>query len=162
MTDYVYLDNAATTFPKPPEVIAFMTDFYAKRGVNPGRTGFDLAVEAEEVLIRSRQTLTGFFGGTDSNRLVFAHNVTDALNLLIGSALAPGDHAVTTHIEHNSTLRPLWHLQEAGVKVDWVRLDGRGYIDPQEFIACLKHQIERSRERIMRAFVERPADLPLA
>ena len=138
MMDYVYLDNAATTFPKPPEVIAFMTDFYAKRGVNPGRTGFDLAVEAEEVLIRSRQTLTGFFGGTDSNRLVFAHNVTDALNTLIGSALAPGDHAITTCLEHNSVLRPMYQMQGRGVDVDFVPFDADGYVRPEDIEARIR------------------------
>ena len=61
MSDFVYLDNAATTFPKPPEVIQFMCDFYATRGVNPGRTGFDLALEAEETLADARQALTDFF-----------------------------------------------------------------------------------------------------
>jgi selenocysteine lyase/cysteine desulfurase len=101
MSDFVYLDNAATTFPKPPEVIQFMCDFYATRGVNPGRTGFDLALEAENTLLEARQSLTDFFGGSDRNRLVFSLNVTDALNLLIGSVLQPGDHAITTCLEHN-------------------------------------------------------------
>jgi cysteine desulfurase/selenocysteine lyase len=138
MTDYVYLDNAATTFPKPPEVIEFMTEFYSKRGVNPGRTGFDLAVEAEETLIRARRTLTGFFGGTDSNRLVFAHNVTDALNTIIGSALAPGDHAITTCLEHNSVLRPMYQMQKRGVSVDFVPFDTAGYVDPAEIEARIR------------------------
>jgi selenocysteine lyase/cysteine desulfurase len=62
MSDFVYLDNAATTFPKPPEVIQFMCDFYQTRGVNPGRTGFDLALEAEETLADARRSLTEFFG----------------------------------------------------------------------------------------------------
>ena len=63
MSDFVYLDNAATTFPKPAEVIQFMGDFYRTRGVNPGRTGFDLALEAEETLADARRALTDFFGG---------------------------------------------------------------------------------------------------
>ena len=78
MPDFVYLDNAATTFPKPPEVIRFMCDFYQTKGVNPGRTGFDLALEAEQTLVEARRALTDFFGGTDANRLVFSYNVTDA------------------------------------------------------------------------------------
>jgi selenocysteine lyase/cysteine desulfurase len=95
MSEYVYLDNAATTFPKPLEVIQHMCDFYSTRGVNPGRTGFDLALEAEDALLDARQALTDFFGGAVRDRLVFSHNVTDALNLLIGSVLEPGDHAIT-------------------------------------------------------------------
>jgi len=132
MSDFVYLDNAATTFPKPPEVIQFMCDFYATRGVNPGRTGFDLALEAEETLAEARQALTDFFGGTDRNRLVFSYNVTDALNLLISSVLKPGDHAITTCLEHNSVLRPMYRQTENGVDVDFLPFDARGYVDPSD------------------------------
>lgn len=130
--DLVYLDNAATTFPKPPEVIRYMTDFYTKRGVNPGRTGFDLAVEAEGTLISSRRALTALFNGTDANRLVFSHNVTDALNLLIHSALKPGDHAITTCLEHNSVLRPMYQARAQGVEVELVPFDARGYVHPED------------------------------
>jgi cysteine desulfurase family protein len=132
MSDFVYLDNAATTFPKPPEVIQFMCDFYQTRGVNPGRTGFDLALEAEETLADARRSLTEFFGGSDPNRLVFSYNVTDALNLLISSVLEPGDHAITTCLEHNSVLRPMYMHHEQGVEVDFVPFDARGYVDPED------------------------------
>ena len=132
MADFVYLDNAATTFPKPHEVIQFMCDFYATRGVNPGRTGFDLALEAEDTLLEARQSLTDFFGGSDRNRLVFSLNVTDALNLLINSVLSPGDHAITTCLEHNSVLRPMYQQQGRGVEVDFVPFDGDGFIDPSD------------------------------
>lgn len=132
MSDSVYLDNAATTFPKPPEVIQAACDFYSTRGVNPGRTGFDLALEAEETLVGARQSLTDFFGGTDRNRLVFSYNVTDALNLLISSVLEPGDHAITTCLEHNSVLRPMYRHAEHGVEVDFVPFDSAGYVDPDD------------------------------
>ncbi|MEE4272538.1 MAG: aminotransferase class V-fold PLP-dependent enzyme [Thermoanaerobaculales bacterium] len=138
MSEFVYLDNAATTFPKPPEVIRFMCDFYAERGVNPGRTGFDLALEAEDVLLESRQALTDFFGGTDRNRLVFSLNVTDALNLLIGSVVEPGDHAITTCLEHNSVLRPMYQQRERGVEVDFVPFDEAGYVHPEDIEAKIK------------------------
>jgi cysteine desulfurase family protein len=130
MSDFVYLDNAATSFPKPPEVIRFMCDFYSSHGVNPGRTGFDLALEAEDTVLETRQALTDFFGGTDRDRLVFSLNVTDALNLLIGSVLAPGDHAVTTCLEHNSVLRPMYQQRQRGVDVDFVPFDRHGFVDP--------------------------------
>lgn len=132
MTNYVYLDNAATTFPKPPEVIRFMAEFYTTKGVNPGRTGFDLAVMAEQTILDARRALTAFFGGTDANRLVFGHNVTDALNLLISSALRPGDHAITTCLEHNSVLRPMYFMRKHGVDVDFVPFDSDGYVHPEE------------------------------
>ena len=86
----------------------------------------------------TRKILTEFFNGTDPSRLVFSHNATDALNLAIFGLLQPGDHAVTTHLEHNSTLRPLWHLQEQGVEIDWVDFDETGYTDPDAMIRCLK------------------------
>ncbi len=139
MSDLVYLDNAATAFPKPPEVLKAMTEFYSSRGVNPGRTGFDLAVEAEETLIDARRALTALFGGTDSNRLVFGHNVTDALNTLIDSVLKPGDHAISTCLEHNSVLRPLYfHQRERNVTVDFVPFDEDGYVHPEDIAARIK------------------------
>ncbi len=138
MTDFVYLDNAATTFPKPPQVLRFMTEFYASYGVNPGRTGFDLAIRAEETLLEARQALTDFFGGTDRDRLVFSHNVTDALNLVISSVLEPGDHAVSTRLEHNSVLRPLHYHRRRGVDVDLVGFDAEGYVDPSHIVERLR------------------------
>jgi len=135
MPDYIYLDNAATTFPKPPEVIQSMCDFYSTRGVNPGRTGFDLALEAEETLAEARQALAEFFGGTNSDRLVFSYNVTDALNLLIASVLEPGDHAITTCLEHNSVLRPMYLHAARGVEVDFVPFDAGGYVDSDDIAA---------------------------
>ncbi len=138
MADFVYLDNAATTFPKPDAVIDFMTDFYRTRGVNPGRTGFDLALEAEEVIADARRSLCGFFRGSDPNRLVFSLNVTDALNLLINSVLEPSDHAVTTCLEHNSVLRPMYHHRRRGGEVDFVPFDGAGFVDPQDIAARIK------------------------
>jgi cysteine desulfurase family protein len=138
MDGFIYLDNAATTYPKPQEVIKAACEFYNEKGVNPGRTGFDLAVAAEEIILEARRTLCRFFGGTDPNRLVFAHNVTDALNSLIGSALKPGDHAITTWLEHNSVLRPLYQMQERGVEVDFVPFDEDGYVDPADIEARIR------------------------
>lgn len=134
----IYLDNGATSFPKPPEVYAFMDSFYRRAGVNPGRSGFDLCLEAGQLVDETRKLLCSFFGGTDPNRLVFGYNSTDALNLAIFGLIAPGDHVVTTRLEHNATMRPLWHLQEQGVAVDWVDFDAQGYVDPAEIIARFK------------------------
>ncbi|BDU74076.1 aminotransferase class V-fold PLP-dependent enzyme [Mesoterricola silvestris] len=131
----MYLDNGATSFPKPPEVYEFMDTFYRTYGVNPGRSGFDLCIEAGTLLDSTRKLLTAFFGGTDPNRLVFGYNSTDALNLAIFGTISEGDHVITTHLEHNATLRPLWHLQEAGTQVDWVDFEDDGYVDPDKIIA---------------------------
>ncbi len=134
----VYLDNGATSFPKPESVYRFMDEFYRRYGVNPGRSGYDLCIESGDLVEETRRLLCGFFGGTDPSRLVFGYNATDALNLAIFGLLEPGDHAVTTHLEHNSSLRPLWTLQQRGVDVDWVDFDQHGYIDPGEVIAKLR------------------------
>jgi cysteine desulfurase family protein len=138
ISNLIYLDNGATSFPKPPEVYSFSDIFFRQYGVNPGRSGYDLCLMASEMVEETRRLMTDFFHGTDPNRLVFGYNATDALNLAIFGLLQPGDHAVTTHLEHNSTLRPLWHLQERGVEVDWVDFDENGFIDPEEFVSRFK------------------------
>jgi len=129
----IFLDNAATSFPKPESVYTFMDGFYRRAGVNPGRSGYDLCMEAGELLDGTRKLLARFFNGTDPNRLCFAYNSTDALNLAINGLLQAGDHAISTTIEHNSVLRPLHHLKTyGGVEVDLVPFDERGFIDPAE------------------------------
>ena len=132
MNKLIYLDNGATSFPKPEEVYTYMDHFYRNFGVNPGRSGYDLCMEAGEVIDDTRKMLTTFFNGTDHNRLCFSYNSTDALNLVIFGMLRPGDHAISTTIEHNSVLRPLYHLSREGVDVDLVPFDGDGFVDPDE------------------------------
>ena len=131
MSKLIYLDNGATSFPKPEEVYQYMDSFFRNFGVNPGRSGYDLCLEAGEVVEATRKMLTGFFNGTDPNRLCFGYNSTDALNLIIFGMLKPGDHAISTTVEHNSVLRPLYHLSLQGVAVDYVPFDGRGFVDPE-------------------------------
>jgi cysteine desulfurase/selenocysteine lyase len=139
MESLIYLDNAATSFPKPKEVYDFMDHFYRNYGVNPGRSGYDLCLEAGAMVEETRRILTRFFNGTDPNRLCFSYNSTDALNLIIFGMLKAGDHAVTTTIEHNSVLRPLYHLfSYQGVEVDYVPFDGRGFVDPDDFPKAFK------------------------
>jgi cysteine desulfurase / selenocysteine lyase len=132
MSKLIFLDNGATSYPKPEEVYKYMDYFYRNFGVNPGRSGYDLCMEAGLVVEETRALLTGFFHGTDPNRLCFGYNSTDALNLAISGMLRPGDHAITTTLEHNSVLRPLYHLSQKGVDVDYVPFDGRGFVDPGE------------------------------
>lgn len=133
MNSMIFLDNAATSFPKPESVYRFMDSFYRKAGVNPGRSGYDLCMEAGVLLDDTRRLLTRFFNGTDANRLCFTYNATDALNLAIFGLLAEGDHVVTTTLEHNSVLRPLYHLSTyGGVAVDYVPFNGAGFVEPEE------------------------------
>ncbi|MCX6543364.1 MAG: aminotransferase class V-fold PLP-dependent enzyme [Acidobacteria bacterium] len=132
----IYLDNAATSFPKPEETYVFMDEFYRTHGVNPGRSGYDLCMETGQLVDDTRKLLTQFFNGSDPDRLIFAYNSTDALNLALFGMLSAGDHAVTTTIEHNAVLRPLYHLAtHHGVEVDHVPFDERGFIDPDAVAA---------------------------
>lgn len=132
MGDLIYIDNGATSFPKPEEVYAYMDHFYRCYGVNPGRSGYDLCLEAGSIVDGTRKMLMSLFNGTDPNRLCFSHNSTDALNLIIFGMLKPGDHAISTVLDHNSVLRPLYHLSLDGVDVDLVPFDGAGFVDPDE------------------------------
>ena len=127
MSKMIFLDNGATSFPKPEEVYSYMDYFFRNYGVNPGRSGYDLCMETGLVVEETRKMLTGFFNGTDPNRLCFGYNSTDALNLIIFGLLKPGDHAITTTLEHNSVLRPLYHLSLQGVEVDYAPFDGDGF-----------------------------------
>jgi cysteine desulfurase/selenocysteine lyase len=134
MGQLIYLDNGATSFPKPEEVYEYMDRFYRHFGVNPGRSGYDLCLEAGAVVEETRKRLTHFFNGKDPNRLCFSYNSTDALNLIIFGLLKRGDHAITTTLEHNSVLRPLYHLWKyEGVEVDYIPFDSRGFLNPDDF-----------------------------
>ncbi len=133
MSSFIFLDNGATSYPKPEDVYVFMDTFYRRAGVNPGRSGYDLCLEAGEVVENTRKQLTRFFNGTDPNRLCFGYNSTDALNLALWGLLGEGDHAITTMIEHNSVLRPLYHLaRDRKVELDIVPFNSRGFVDPEE------------------------------
>ena len=139
MDSLIFLDNGATSFPKPKEVYDFMDYFFRNYGVNPGRSGYDLCLETGAMVEETRRILTRFFNGTDPNRLCFSYNSTDALNLIIFGLLRPGEHAVTTTLEHNSVLRPLYHLfSQQRVEVDYVPFDKQGFVDPDDFRKAFK------------------------
>ncbi|MBW2526457.1 MAG: aminotransferase class V-fold PLP-dependent enzyme [Deltaproteobacteria bacterium] len=134
-----YLDNAATTFPKPESVLQLAVKFCASACVNPGRSTYDLAMEAEEMLRFARQKLCDLFGGTDPSRLVFGYNATDALNLAIFGLLRGGGHVISTRLEHNSVLRPIAHCEDDyGVESTLVPFDGDGYLDPEDIRKALR------------------------
>jgi cysteine desulfurase family protein len=136
----IYLDNSATTFPKPDVVYDFMCNFYRKHGVNPGRSGFDAAIETEEIIFNTRKLLTDLFnGGGDPNRLTFSNNATDSLNIIIQGLAEKGDHVVTTMLEHNSVLRPLYCMQQQGViDVTYIPFDNAGYVYPDDIKKAIK------------------------
>lgn len=140
MNDLIYLDNSATTYPKPDAVYKFMDSFYREHGVNPGRSGFDAALEAEEIVMNTRRLLTEFFNaGSDINRLTFSYNASDSLNMVIQGLAEKGDHVITTMLEHNSVLRPLFHLEKNGViKVSYIKFDEKGYTNPDDIKKAIR------------------------
>ncbi|MCD6519158.1 MAG: aminotransferase class V-fold PLP-dependent enzyme, partial [Anaerolineae bacterium] len=102
MRKEVYLDYAATSWPKPPSVIEAMRDFLERAGGNPGRSGHRLSVEAGRIIYETRELLASFFHVRDPLRVIFQPNVTFALNLVFRGLLRPGDRVVTTSMEHNA------------------------------------------------------------
>ncbi len=140
MSEMIYLDNSATSFPKPDAVYDFMNSFYRRCGVNPGRSGFDAAIEAEELVMDTRKILTRLFNaGSDINRLTFSYNASDSLNMIIQGLVEEGDHVITTMLEHNSVLRPLYHLHvEKHVEVTHLPFDAHGYVDPDDVRKALR------------------------
>lgn len=131
MDDFIYLDNAATAWPKPDSMHDFMTSFYRAAGVNPGRSGFDKAIETGNMVEDTRAKLRDFFHGDSAERMIFSYNATDSLNLIINGLVKKGDHVITTNLEHNSVIRPLNHLERDGVcEVTWLPFNDKGFIEP--------------------------------
>ena len=129
----IYLDNAATTFPKPETVYETMDTFSRTTAGNPGRGGHRLTVGADAAIREARQAVATLFGVRDPERVIFTLNATDALNMAIKGVLRPGDHVITTDLEHNSVSRPLEGLAARGViTLDRLRSDDQGIIDPMQ------------------------------
>jgi cysteine desulfurase family protein len=128
----IYLDNAATTWPKPPGVKEAMIRFLDEIGANPVRSGHLLSVEAARVLYEAREALASLFHVADPLRIVFTLNATESLNLALKGLLRPGHHVVTSSMEHNSVMRPLRNLEKQGVALTVVPCSGHGRLDPGE------------------------------
>jgi len=129
----IYLDNAATSFPKPACVARAMAGSITACGANPGRAGHRLALQAGRIVEGCREALAEWLGESDASRVVFAQNATDALNMAIHGVLRTGDHVVSTLIEHNSVLRPLSELSRSGaITLTLVPPDGMGRISAQD------------------------------
>src|SRR5881227_1544679 len=127
----IYLDNAATSFPKPESVYRALDEFARTSLANPGRAGHKMALAAERALDDTRHLLNQFFHGEAPERFVFTLNCTDALNMAFKGVLADGDHVITTDLEHNSVSRPLRAMELAGrLTLTRVRADGGGTVDP--------------------------------
>ena len=127
----IYLDNAATSFPKNEAALRQALEQYLTLGASPGRGGYDRAVEAEALVSGARRAIADFFGAPADSRVIFAANATDALNTLIQGLAGEGAHVLSTRLEHNSVLRPLHHMRrKGGLDFDLLAFDTQGYLDP--------------------------------
>ena len=124
----VYLDNAATTWPKPRSVLNAMTDSIDKFGANPGRSGHSMSIAATEKIFECRELISDFFSLGNPSNVVFTQNATHALNIVIRGILKKGDHAICTAMDHNSVLRPIFDGLD-NVEVSVIEADGAGEID---------------------------------
>jgi cysteine desulfurase family protein len=137
-TPPIYLDNAATSFPKPEVVYRTMDQFARTSLANPGRSAYLMSQSADRMIDDTRRALNEFFHGEGPERWVFTLNGTDALNMAIKGVLRPGDHVITTDLEHNSVSRPLTRMVREGmITVSRVR-SRDGYLDPQAIAAELR------------------------
>jgi cysteine desulfurase/selenocysteine lyase len=139
MPQRIYLDNAATSWPKPERVYRAVDDYQRRLGAPAGRGTYAEASETERLVSSCRQRISRLVGGTDPRRAIFTHNGTDSLNLVLHGVLRPGDHVVTSVCEHNSVLRPLRYLAEhRGITATYVSCDSRGQVDPDQFRQALR------------------------
>ena len=125
----IYLDNAATSFPKPEKVYRVMDDCMRNYCANPGRAGHKMALDAGRGIHKTRELICKLFNIDNPMQIVFTSNATDSLNLAIKGALKPGDHVITTSMEHNSMIRPIKELEKIGVRNTIVMCDQQGRID---------------------------------
>jgi cysteine desulfurase family protein len=133
----LYLDHAATSWPKPPEVFVAMHRYLAETGGNPGRSGHRLSIAAARTIYETRECLAQFLQVRDPLRLVFTLNATYALNLALIGVLRPGDRVVASSMEHNSVLRPLRALEAKGVQLELVHCRQDGTVDLEAFSRAL-------------------------
>jgi len=137
----IYFDNAATSWPKPPEVISAMTDFMERAGANPGRSGHRMSLEAGRIVFNAREKVAELFGIRDSSRVIFTVNGTYGINLGIKGLLKERDRVVVTSMEHNSVMRPLRHLEEMKkIKLTVVQCRRDGQLDLDDLRKALEEK----------------------
>jgi cysteine desulfurase family protein len=137
----IYLDNAATTWPKPESVYAAVDKYQRELGTSPARGVYAEAIEADRIVDGARRAVAELIGAEGREQVAFAFNGTDALNMAIHGILRPGDHVVTTVVDHNSVLRPLHWLEERGlIQVTRVECNAAGVVDAARVRAALRSE----------------------
>jgi len=134
----IYLDNAATSFPKPEQVYQAVDQTMRSVGVAPGRGGYRQSLDAGRIVFEARETVARFFSITDSSRVIFTHSATEALNLAVLGSLNEGDHVVSTSMEHNSLVRPLHLASKRGAEITYVNGDADGYVAADSIMAAVQ------------------------
>jgi cysteine desulfurase/selenocysteine lyase len=134
----IYLDYAATSWPKPPEVVQAMTRCMEQAGGNPGRSGHRLSIKAGRIVYDVREILAEFFHVPDPLRIIFAANATQAINLCLYGILRPGDHVLASSMEHNAVMRPLRDLESKGVSLSVVPCSPDGALDPDAVAQAMR------------------------
>jgi cysteine desulfurase/selenocysteine lyase len=132
MKEMIYLDNPATSWPKPLQVKEAMNKFMDEVGANPGRSGHLLSIEAARIVYEAREALSDLFHVKDSSRVIFTLNATESINLALKGLLKSGDHVITSSMEHNSVMRPLRDLEKKGIELSVVPCFKDGTLDPRE------------------------------
>ena len=126
--DYIYLDNASTSFPKAPTVATAMSDYITNRGININHGSYALAYDVEDIIYTTRQRLNTLFNGHDPSHVIFTQNVTMSLNIVIKGLLKAGDHVLVSSMEHNAVMRPLTQLLDKDITFDTIPCNSTGYI----------------------------------
>jgi len=134
----IYLDNAATSFPKPERVYERVDEVLRRIGGNPGRSSHTMAIEAARVVFGAREALASLIGAPDSGQVAFTKNATEAINAALKGVLRPGDHVVTTAFEHNSVVKSLARLEGSGVEVTKVPAGREGFLDPRAVASAIR------------------------
>lgn len=135
----IYLDNASTTFPKPKSVADSMYNFLTNIGGNSGRSNHSNSLKTNRILYDARESLSYFFNFDSPENVIFTNNVTTSLNTLINGIIKPGDHIITSSMEHNSVLRPLFQLKELlNVEIDIINANIEGFINSNDILKLIK------------------------
>ena len=136
--DYIYLDNASTSFPKAPTVATAMSDYITNRGININRGSYSLAYDVEDIIYTTRQRLNTLFNGHDPSHVIFTQNVTMSLNMVIKGLLKAGDHVLVSSMEHNAVMRPLTQLLDKGITFDIIPCDKMGSIQLESMDSLIR------------------------
>ena len=129
----IYLDNAATSYPKPSCVIEAMRDYFERVGANSGRSAHRQAQEASRIVFEARERVAQLIGARDASRIIFTSNATEGLNMAILGFLEEGDEVITTSLEHNSVMRPLRFVEQTRtIKVNVVQCSTKGELEPDD------------------------------